>query len=114
MPVGTGRPGAFRGSRRADLPRRGRAVMSGLRVLKPGPQSLLQDGGRYGWQHLGVSPAGPLDLPAAAWGNHLLGNPWGSPLLEVALGGLTLRSQVDTWVAVCGADLPISVDEQPR
>jgi len=88
--------------------------VTGLQVLQPGPLSLLQDGGRFGWQHLGVSPAGPLDLPAAAWANHLLGNPWGSPLLEVALGGLTLRSQVDTWVAVCGADLPISVDEQPR
>ena len=45
--------------------------MSGLRVLKPGPQSLLQDGGRHGWQHLGVSPAGPLDLHAAAWANRL-------------------------------------------
>lgn len=88
--------------------------MSGLQVLQAGPLSLLQDGGRFGWQHLGVSPAGPLDLPAAAWANHLLGNPWGSPLLEVALGGLTLRSQVDTWVAVCGADLPISVEGQPR
>jgi biotin-dependent carboxylase-like uncharacterized protein len=88
--------------------------VTGLQVLQPGPLSLLQDGGRFGWQHLGVSPAGPLDLPAAAWANHLLGNPWGSPLLEVALGGLTLRSQVDTWVAVCGANLPVSVDEQPR
>ena len=88
--------------------------MSGLQVLQCGPLSLLQDAGRFGWQHLGVSPAGPLDLPAAAWANRLLGNPWGTPLLEVALGGLTLRSQVDTWVAVCGADLPISVDGQPR
>lgn len=88
--------------------------MSGFEVLQPGPLSLLQDGGRFGWQHLGVSPAGPLDLPAAAWANRLLGNPWGTPLLEVALGGLTLRSQVDTWVAVCGADLPITVDAQPR
>lgn len=88
--------------------------MSGLQVLQCGPLSLLQDAGRFGWQHLGVSPAGPLDLPAAAWANRLLGNPWGTPLLEVALGGLTLRSQVDTWVAVCGADLPISVDGQPQ
>ena len=60
--------------------------MSGLRVLKPGPQSLLQDAGRRGWQHLGVSPAGPLDWHGAAWANHLLNNPWGTPLLEIALG----------------------------
>jgi 5-oxoprolinase (ATP-hydrolysing) subunit C len=88
--------------------------MNGLQVLQAGPLSLLQDGGRFGWQHLGVSPAGPLDVSAAAWANRLLNNPWGTPLLEVAMGGLTLRSQVDTWVAVCGADLPISLDGQPR
>ncbi|MCR7940530.1 hypothetical protein NTA15_05995, partial [Pseudomonas aeruginosa] len=28
--------------------------MNGLRVVKAGPQSLLQDDGRRGWQHLGV------------------------------------------------------------
>jgi biotin-dependent carboxylase-like uncharacterized protein len=88
--------------------------VSGLQVLQPGPLSLLQDAGRFGWQHLGVSPAGPLDLSAAAWANRLLSNPWGTPLLEVAMGGVSLRSQVDTWVAVCGADLPISLDGQPR
>ena len=88
--------------------------MSGFTVLQPGPLSLLQDAGRVAWQHLGVSPAGPLDMPAAAWANRLLGNPWGTPLLEVALGGLQLRSQVDTWVAVCGAELSISLDQQPQ
>lgn len=88
--------------------------MSGLLVLKPGPQSLLQDSGRRGWQHLGVSPAGPLDCHAAAWANHLLNNPWGTPLLEVALGGLELQAQVDTWVAVCGAQVSVRVDEQSQ
>ena len=88
--------------------------MSGLRVLKPGPQSLLQDAGRLGWQHLGVSPAGPLDWHGAAWANHLLSNPWGTPLLEVALGGVELQAEVDTWVAVCGAQVPLSRDDQPQ
>lgn len=88
--------------------------MSGLRVLKPGPQSLLQDAGRQGWQHLGVSPAGPLDWHGAAWANHLLNNPWGTPLLEIALGGVELRAEVDTWVAVCGAQVPLSLDDQPQ
>lgn len=78
--------------------------MSGFEVLQPGPLSLLQDAGRLGWQHLGVSPAGPLDMQAAAWANRLLGNPWGTPLLEVALGGLRLHSRVATWLAVCGAE----------
>jgi len=88
--------------------------LSGLEVIKPGPLSLLQDAGRFGWQHLGVSPAGPLDPQAAAWANRLLGNPWGTPLLEIALGGVELVSRVDTWLALCGADLPLSVDGAPR
>jgi biotin-dependent carboxylase-like uncharacterized protein len=88
--------------------------VKGLRVLRPGPLSLLQDGGRWGWQHLGVSPAGAVDPLAAAWANRLLGNPRGTPLLEIALGGVELQSEVDTWVALCGADLPVTVDGQPR
>lgn len=88
--------------------------MSGFEVLRAGPQSLLQDAGRWGWQHLGVSPGGPADLHAAAWANRLLNNPWGSPLLEVALGGLSLHCRCTTWVAVTGADMPISVDGQAQ
>lgn len=88
--------------------------MSGLRVLKPGPQSVLQDAGRRGWQHLGVSPAGPMDWQAAAWANHLLNNPWGTPLLEIALGGVELQAELDIWVAVCGAQVPLSLDDQPQ
>ena len=84
--------------------------MSGLRVLNAGPLSLLQDAGRHGWQHLGVSAGGPVDIHAAAWANHLLGNAWGTPLLEVALGGLRLRVEADCWLALCGAAMPIRVD----
>ena len=88
--------------------------MSALRVNKPGPLSLVQDGGRFGWQHVGVSPAGPMDLQAAAWANRLLGNPWGSAVLEIALGGVELVAEQDTWVALSGADMPITVDDEPR
>lgn len=88
--------------------------MRGLRVLRPGPLSLVQDAGRLGWQHLGVSPSGPLDGHAAAWANHLLGNCWGAPLLEIALGGVELQSAGNTWLAVCGAELDIWVDDQPQ
>lgn len=84
--------------------------MNGLRVLKPGPLSLLQDGGRHGLQHLGVSPAGPQDWHAAAWANRLLDNAWGSPLLEIALGGVELCAEGDAWLALCGAEAAIERD----
>lgn len=87
----------------------GQRIM-GFDVLSPGPLTLVQDAGRVGWQHLGISPSGPADMHAAAWVNRLLGNPWGAPLLEIALGGLQLRAHLDTWVALCGAEMPIQLD----
>ncbi len=38
----------------------------------------------YGRQHLGVSPGGAMDLFSLARGNLMLGNPEGSPALEIA------------------------------
>ncbi|MDD0845392.1 biotin-dependent carboxyltransferase family protein [Pseudomonas sp. Gutcm_11s] len=87
--------------------------MSGLRVLKPGPLSLLQDAGRQGWQHLGVSPSGAQDGHAAAWANRLLGNAWGAPLLEIALGGVELLAEVDTCLALTGAPATARLDDAP-
>jgi biotin-dependent carboxylase-like uncharacterized protein len=88
--------------------------VTGLRVIKAGPQSLLQDAGRHGWQHLGVSPAGPMDMHAAAWANRLLGNPWGTPLLEISMGGVELEAEVDSWISLAGAELDVRLDDQPR
>ncbi|WP_330115017.1 biotin-dependent carboxyltransferase family protein [Pseudomonas sp. JS3066] len=88
--------------------------MSGLRVIKPGPLSLLQDAGRHGWQHLGVSPAGPMDPLAAAWANRLLGNARSCAVVEISLGGLELEAEEALWVALAGADMPLSVDGEPR
>ncbi|MDE3738407.1 5-oxoprolinase subunit C family protein [Metapseudomonas resinovorans] len=88
--------------------------MSSLRVIKPGPLSLLQDAGRFGWQHLGVSPTGPMDPLAAAWANRLLGNPRQCAVLEIALGGVELEAEAALWVAITGADMPLSVDGESR
>ncbi|TWI54807.1 biotin-dependent carboxylase-like uncharacterized protein [Pseudomonas duriflava] len=85
----------------------------GLKIIKPGPLSLLQDPGRFGWRHLGVSVSGPIDLQAAAWANHLLDNRWEAPLLEIALGGVELEAEVDTWLALTGAPMGALLDGRP-
>ncbi|MBD9632071.1 biotin-dependent carboxyltransferase family protein [Pseudomonas sp. PDM19] len=84
-----------------------------LKIMVCGLLCLLQDGGRRGWQHLGVSPGGPVDKHAAAWANRLLGNRPGVPLLEIALGGVELEVQADTWLALAGAELPATLDGKP-
>nr|WP_294978452.1 biotin-dependent carboxyltransferase family protein [uncultured Pseudomonas sp.] len=84
-----------------------------LTVIACGPLCLLQDGGRHGWQGLGVSPGGPVDRHAAAWANRLLGNGRDTPLLEIALGGVELDARSDTWLALTGAELPACLDGEP-
>lgn len=84
--------------------------MSGLWLLNAGLQSVLQDGGRWGWQHLGVAPSGFLDRHAACWANRLLGNPWDAPLVEIALGNLQARAEQAMQLALTGADVELCIN----
>jgi biotin-dependent carboxylase-like uncharacterized protein len=74
----------------------------------------VQDLGRVGLAHLGVPRAGPLDRPAAALAGRLVGNDAGAAVLEVTLGGITLRAGAGRWVAVTGAPCPVAVDGAAR
>ncbi|MDN4173117.1 biotin-dependent carboxyltransferase family protein [Nocardioides sp. SOB77] len=85
-----------------------------LHVLAAGHLTTVQDRGRPGYAHLGVPRAGALDRPAADLANRLVGNPQGAAVLEVTLGGLTVRADRDCWVAVTGADGPVGVDGVAR
>lgn len=73
----------------------------------------LQDAGRFGVRHLGVTQGGALDWVAMHWANWLLGNPWGAPVVEVALGGFCVVAEQDCVLALAGADLDAQVDDQP-
>lgn len=81
-------------------------------VMTPGMLTALQDGGRWGYQHLGISPCGPMDAHAAAWSNRLVDNLGDAPVLEIAQGGLHLKVLAPVWVAVTGADMVLSVLEE--
>lgn len=85
-----------------------------LTVITPGPLSTLQDAGRFGVRHLGISQGGPADVNAWAWANWLLGNAWGSPALEITLGGLSLVAEQACTLALCGADLQAVRNGQPQ
>lgn len=86
---------------------------TGFSVIHPGLMSQLQDGGRIGHQHVGLTTGGPLDEHAFLWANHLLKNPWDAAAVEISFGGLKLQAQVDTLIAVTGADLAITVNDEP-
>ncbi|WP_435736538.1 urea amidolyase family protein [Cellulosimicrobium sp. PMB13] len=84
-----------------------------LTVLSAGPQTLVQDLGRPGLGAIGVGPSGVVDRGASALANRLVGNDRGAALLEVTLGGLTVRFDAPAVVALTGADAPATVDGTP-
>ncbi|MCP1366824.1 allophanate hydrolase, partial [Halomonas sp. BBD48] len=67
--------------------------MSGLIVERTGPLALIEDGGRFGVRHLGVTQGGALDWVSLGWANWQLGNSPMAAALEIAVGGLVLRAE---------------------
>lgn len=87
--------------------------MRGVEVVRAGPLTTVQDGGRTGVAALGVPRAGALDRPAYALANRLVGNPRGAAALETTLGGVALRALAPLVAAVVGAPAPVRVDGRP-
>ena len=82
----------------------------GITVLKPGLLTTVQDGGRWGHQHLGVPPAGPMDALSHRLANRLAGNADDAAGLEVTLMGPELRLDQPVTLAIAGADLSARID----
>ena len=74
-----------------------------IHVLKPGLSTTVQDRGRYGYAHLGISPCGAADALSLRIANMLLGNDEYAPALEMTLLGATLEVERSALVAVVGA-----------
>ena len=81
-----------------------------MNVVKAGPKTTVQDLGRSGYQHLGISPGGVADRHAACWSNHLVGNSSGAAVLEISLGQSEFRFAADCLIAVCGADCDVRIN----
>jgi biotin-dependent carboxylase-like uncharacterized protein len=77
------------------------------------PFILLQDKGRFGCRHLGVTQGGALDWVSMGWANWLLGNGLDAAVVEVGLGAFSLTCRQDGTLAIAGADLGATLDGQP-
>ncbi|WP_273022389.1 biotin-dependent carboxyltransferase family protein [Rheinheimera sp.] len=84
--------------------------MSSYTVLAPGVLSLLQDLGRFGQAALGLTTGGPMDTQSAYWANRLLSNPQGSTLIECSVGGLQLKANGSSYIAVTGANAALTIN----
>ncbi|VVN97874.1 KipI antagonist [Pseudomonas fluorescens] len=86
--------------------------MSRLTIEASTALCLLQDAGRFGVRHLGVTQGGAADWCSMGWANWLLGNGLDVPVIEITLGGFTVVAEEDCLLALAGADLGALIDGQ--
>jgi biotin-dependent carboxylase-like uncharacterized protein len=85
-----------------------------LEILNTGPLALVEDLGRPGLAHMGVTRSGAADRRAHTLANRLVANPGDRATVEVMFGGLTARVRGgDVAVAVTGADTDPAVNGKP-
>lgn len=70
---------------------------------------MVQDLGRPGQTGQGVSASGALDRDALRAANRAVGNPHGTPCLEITLGGFRFAALGRITIALAGAPCPITV-----
>lgn len=84
-----------------------------VQVLDPGALTLVQDLGRPGLSRLGVGTSGAFDRAAHRLANRLVGNDEGAAGFEVLLGGARFALPEGAWVAITGAEGPVTLDGRP-
>jgi antagonist of KipI len=78
--------------------------MNRIRVVSPGMLTTVQDLGRFGWAHYGVSASGAADALALRAANLVAGNAENAPALEMTLVGGTFEFEDATTIAIAGSD----------
>jgi antagonist of KipI len=83
-----------------------------VRIIKPGWHTTVQDLGRHGYQHYGVSVSGAMDRLAIVIANRLVNNHDAAAALEITLAGPELLFEKPALLAITGADLSPTIDGQ--
>lgn len=84
-----------------------------IEVLGQGLLTTIQDRGRFGYQHIGVPVSGAMDEFALRAANLLVSNPDDGAALEITVVGPKLKFLNDTIIAITGADIAATIDEEP-
>lgn len=78
--------------------------MSHIRVVSPGMLTTVQDLGRFGYAHFGISASGAADALELRAGNLLVGNAENAAALEMTLAGGAFEFSADTVISLTGSD----------
>ena len=74
-----------------------------IHFIKAGLETSIQDLGRFGQMHNGISQSGAMDPIAMQMANWLVSNPLDSPVIEITLMGPTVQFKSAMSIAICGA-----------
>ena len=85
--------------------------MAGLKIIRPGLMTTVQDCGRWGFQARGVPVSGAMDVYSHRLANRLVGNGADAATLEVTLLGPQVEFETAARFAVAGADFALTLDE---
>ena len=83
-----------------------------ITILKPGVQTTIQDIGRYGYSHFGISSSGAADLFSFRLGNIIVGNTEELAGIEMTLLGGDFKFNSDAVIAITGSPFNLSLDSQ--
>ncbi|SHF36581.1 5-oxoprolinase subunit C family protein [Pedobacter caeni] len=85
----------------------------GIKILKPGLLTSIQDAGRYGYRKDGIILSGAMDARAWKLGNLLVGNTEMEAGIECTLSGPVILFEEDQLIAITGGDLSPELDGIP-
>ena len=87
-------------------------MTSVLKVTHPGLYCCVQDLGRFGQNHLGLTTGGCHDQYAFKVANALVGNPSNSPALELTLGGFRAEVLAPITIALTGPNNEFTINNK--
>lgn len=84
-----------------------------IEIIKAGLFCTIQDGGRKGFQHLGVNPGGAMDKVAMQIANLLIQNKPDEALLEFFYPAPVIQFNQAAFIALSGGDFGATIDDTP-
>jgi biotin-dependent carboxylase-like uncharacterized protein len=78
-----------------------------LKFIKPGLQTSIQDAGRTGFMHQGISRSGAMDKVSMQLANWLVSNDINQAVLEIMLVGPMIEFTDSYSIAICGAEFEL-------
>ncbi|MDD4377507.1 MAG: biotin-dependent carboxyltransferase family protein [Eubacteriales bacterium] len=85
----------------------------GIRIIKAGMLTTIQDLGRTGYQSQGFGTSGVMDVRSFKIANLLLDNPENEAALEITLIGPKLEFTSETIIAITGGDFQPTINGEP-